>query len=129
MSQKKLTLADMPKPYLVGILDALDFPVDEVEIAGAIIRHRLHRSGIHAGQYTAITEAAKKTRQIRKRRELEIQAQCHAVNCSTLFESARKLAGQYGLTEKYFKPAKAESITATVVLNIGQTTRRPHHET
>jgi len=117
---RKLTLFDMPKPFLVGIIEALGFPVDDAMIAAAIIQHRLHRAEKHAGQYNAISAAAKRTQQIRRRRDLEIKAQRHAVNSTTLFESARKLADQYGLTEKYFNGRKEKT---------GQAIRRPHHET
>jgi hypothetical protein len=116
----KLTLFDMPKPFLVGIIEALGFPVDDTMIARAIIQHRLHRSGRHADQYRVLTAAAKKKRSARLRRDLEIQAQRHAVNSTTLFESAKKLADQYGLTEKYFNGRKEKT---------GQAIRRPHHET
>ena len=119
MTQKKLTLADMPKPFLVGILDALDFPVNEAEIAGAIIRHRLHRAGRHADRHRELTAAAKNSRSSWQRRDLQIQAQRHAVNCNTLFESARNLAERYGLTEKYFRDGKEKA----GAVNTGQTPR------
>ena len=103
MTPKTLSLENLPKEVLVGILEALNFPVEEELIAGAIIEHRLHRASRHAAQYRELNEAAKKERYIRQRRELEIQARRHAVNFSTLFESALNLADRYGLKEKYFK--------------------------
>jgi phosphosulfolactate phosphohydrolase-like enzyme len=106
---RKLTLFDMPKPFLVGIIEALGFPVDDAMIAGAIIQHRLNRAEKHAGQFNEITAAAKRTRQMRRRRDLEIQAQRHAVNSTILFESARELAERYNLKEKYFKNRKKKA--------------------
>jgi len=105
----KLTLFDMPKPFLVGIIEALGFPVDDAMIARAIIQHRLHRSGRHADQYRVLTAAAKKKRSARLRRDLEIQAQRHAVNSTILFESAMELAKRYNLKEKYFKDRKEKA--------------------
>ena len=103
MTHKALTLADLPKEYLVGIIEAIQLPVEEELIAGAIIRHRLHRASRHAGQYRKLTAEAEKKQSIKQRRELEIQAHRHAVNFTILFESALNLAQRYGLKEKYFK--------------------------
>jgi len=117
---RKLTVANLPKECLVKIVLATRIPVEERLIARAIIEHRLNRASRHVKQYDKIKAQVGKVRSKRRRRDLKIEAQRHAVNFSTLFESARKLAGQFGLTEKYFSGWKEKAGAA----NTGQTTKR-----
>ena len=104
---RKLTLADLPKECLVAIVEATKIPIEEETIARAIIEHRLNRALSHVKRHDALKLEVRKTRYRRDRRQLEIEARRHAVNFTTLYESARKLAGEYGFEEKYFKGKKS----------------------
>lgn len=97
-----LTIADIPKDVLVNFIVSAGFTVPEELIAGVIIEARLGKAKKFHRQHNEKMAASGKIGSVKKRRQMEIEARRCVLNGNTLIESARKLAAQYGLTEKYF---------------------------
>ncbi len=100
-SNRKLGMKDLPKEVLVDLIKHLNIEFSEEAIVETIIRHRLRRASGHARKHQEIMEEASKTNIKRKRRDLEIEANRHAVNLGTLYQSAKKMVADYGLGEKF----------------------------
>ncbi|BBO74698.1 hypothetical protein DSCW_21150 [Desulfosarcina widdelii] len=113
MHRKKLTVKDLPKDVLVEVVRELDMDVPEEKIAAAIIETRLNRGMRMAMKHDELMAEAKTIRTKKKRRSLEIEARRNGINAMTFYNSAKKLAGQYGLLEKYFSDEKEVAGAAT----------------
>lgn len=105
-----VTLNDLPKDFLARMLEdafkTLGIPLPEKEMAEAVIIDRLTRGKKAANSYSKKSESIKKMRPGKARNKVIEQANSYAQTMERLFESAYKLAEEYGLKDKYFKGYK-----------------------
>lgn len=102
-SRKPLTIADLPKDYLVKMLEPLMKPVPEENIARAIIQHQMERAEKHWNEFKSLLDEIKKTRSKKKRKALHKKTAQHTQRCESLVESSKALARQFGLQKEIFQ--------------------------
>jgi 2-C-methyl-D-erythritol 4-phosphate cytidylyltransferase len=106
VEKRKLQIKDLPKDALVAIVEAAGVPVRQDLIAGAIIEARLKKAAGFADQYEKTVKKMKTCKSAVKRRGLNVDARRQIYNAETLFASAKRMAAENGLTEKYFGAEK-----------------------
>ncbi len=99
---RRLSVKDLPKDALVEIVELSRMPVSDEMIAGVIIEARLRKAARFIDQHKRAVAEMDASRKAKIRREKKAEAQLKMYNAVTLFESARKLAREYGLTSRYF---------------------------
>jgi hypothetical protein len=104
MTAKKLTVADLPKKYLVGMVERMNIPIKESDIARAIVHERMVKAGALVAGHDEKMAAAKKIRAVAPRKAMEIKAVRQYRKAGALMASARLLAEQFDLdVKKYFR--------------------------
>ena len=111
--KKKLSIKDLPKDALVAVVEASGIPIQQHLIAGAIIESRIRKAAVFAGQHEQTIEKMEACRSAVKRRDLNVEARRQIYNAQTLFASAKRMAADHGLTEKYFGDEKKAAGAAT----------------